>query len=247
MKKLVISLFIVLLSVTPAVSETLRLVTFDYYPTMYTKGGRLRGCAVDIVKEAFRRMNRKITIEKVPMKRGQHMLRNGEADGMFTLYRTPERTEYAFYPESPVLTRQISFYVRSGSQINFEGDISGMLKYSVGTVIGYSYGKELDNYIKNDSFKRIDPAPGLENTVRKLVNGRFDIMPHTKLDMIHLLKKMKFGNRVRELTPSIAELPVYLVFTKKKKYLAAVAKKFSDTVEGMKKDGIYEKLLYNVE
>ncbi len=71
---------------------------------------------------------------------------------MFTLYKTPKREEYAFYSKVPLLSRVISFYVRNNSQITFEGDLNKMLKYSIGTVLGYSYGKALDNCIKNDAF-----------------------------------------------------------------------------------------------
>ena len=92
--------------------EPLNLVTFDYYPAMYKVKGNLKECAVEIVKEAFKRMGQEITIRMVPMKRGQYMLKKGRADGMFTLYKTPERETFAYYPELPVLSRGISFYVR---------------------------------------------------------------------------------------------------------------------------------------
>ncbi|MCP4118591.1 MAG: amino acid ABC transporter substrate-binding protein [Desulfobacteraceae bacterium] len=247
MKKLIIFLFLTLFLNASAFSETLNLVTFDYYPTMYKVKGKFKGCAVEIVNEAFKRMGREITIRMVPMKRGQHMLKNGRADGMFTLYKTPEREMFAYYPELPVLTRVISFYVRTDSQITFNGDISKMFKYSIGTVLGYSYGKELDDYMKYGFFKRVDPAANLENTIKKLVTGRIEVLPHTKLDMIHLLKKMKYENKVKELAPSIIELPVYLAFTRKKKELVSLADKFSDTIAEMKKDGSYELLFYKIE
>ena len=112
MKKNILSLFIILAISASASSETLNLVTFDYYPSMYKVRGKLKGCAVEIVQEAFNRMGQGITIKMVPMKRGQYMLKTGRTDGMFTLYKTPERETFAYYPELPVLSRGISFYVR---------------------------------------------------------------------------------------------------------------------------------------
>ena len=58
---------------------------------------------------------------------------------------------------------------------------------------------------------------------------------------------MRFENKVKELTPSIIELPVYLAFTRKKKELVFLADKFSDTLAEMKKDGTYERLYYKIE
>ncbi|MFO7750908.1 MAG: transporter substrate-binding domain-containing protein [Desulfobacteraceae bacterium] len=243
MGKIAISLFFILLACTPTFSETLHLVTFDYYPTMYKSEGEVKGCAVDIVKEAFRRMGQEITIRMVPMKRGQNMVKKGTADGMFTLYKTPKRAKLFYYPKLPVLSRVISFYVKKESRITFDGDVGKMLQYSLGTVLGYSYGNELDNYIKKESFRKVDPAASLESTIKKLVKERFELLPHTKLDMIQLLRKMKLENKVRELTPSIIELPVYLAFTQKRESLSSIADKFSNNIAEMRKDGCYEKLL----
>ena len=58
---------------------------------------------------------------------------------------------------------------------------------------------------------------------------------------------MRFENKVKELTPSIIELPVYLAFTRKKKELVSLADKFSATIAEMKKDGSYELLFYKIE
>lgn len=245
MKKLLLSVCLIFVLTASAWSEPLHLVTFDYYPTMYRDGDELKGGAVDIVKEAFRRMGQDITMEMVPMKRGQYMLQTGQVDGMFTLYKTPERREYAYYPESPVLSRIISFYVRHDSPIAFDGDLTSMLHYPIGVVLGYSYGAELDAYIEKDSFAQIDAAPYLENTVKKLVEGRFDILPHTKLDMVPLLRKMNYEEKVKELSPSIVELPVYLAFTKKKGELVPIADTFSKTIKEMIQDKTHEQLLYH--
>lgn len=246
MKKFIYIIYVTLFIGISSFSEHLHFVTFNYFPTMYKEGEVLKGGAIEVVKEAFRRMDVDITIEMLPLARGLLMLESGEVDGMFTLYKTEEREKYAYYPEMPVLSRIISFYVRDGSTITYDGNIESMLDYSIGVVNGYSYGKELDGYLKNESFPFVHVSPVLENTINAFVNKRFDILPHTKLDMIYLLKRMDLENEIKVLDPSIIELPVYLAFTREKEELIQIADNFSNTIKEMKKDGTYEKLLYKV-
>ena len=108
MKKSFIALLLILTFYSPVNPETLDLVTFDYYPTMYRKGNEIKGCCVLIVKEACKRMGYNVTISMVPYQRGLFMIREGKADGMFTVYKTPEREGFAFYPELPVMPLHLS-------------------------------------------------------------------------------------------------------------------------------------------
>ena len=247
MKSSLVALLFLLSSCTFASADTLNLLTFDYYPTMYQQGDKIKGCAVNIVKEALRRMGYKANIKMVPYQRGLFMIREGNADGMFTVYRTPERERFAYYPELPVMYRVVSFYALNDSSIIFDGDLNKMTRYSIGTVRGYSYGKRLDDLIKRGAFEKIDPAANPRITLKKLLYKRFDLMPHTEIDMMYLKKEMSCQGKIKKLTPAIEKVPTYLIFSKRKPGLASLKDEFIEMLKEMKKDGTYEKFYYKLD
>ena len=230
-----------------ALAEPLELLTFDYYPTMYKQGGEIKGCAVCIVKEALQRMGCKIHITMVPYKRGLFMIRAGKADAMFTVYKTPEREKFAYYPALPVMYRVVSFYALKDSTITFGGDLHRMTHYSIGTVRGYSYGKRLDSLIRQGAFEKIDPATDPRLTLKKLLHKRFDLMPHTEVDMLYLQKEMECEGKIKKLSPAVEKVSTYLIFSKKKQALAQLKHKFSEAINEMMHDGTYERLYYKTE
>jgi len=227
-----------------ALADCLELLTFDYYPTMYKQGDEIKGCAVCIVKEALERMGCQANITMVPYQRGIFMVREGKADGMFTVYKTPEREKFAYYPSLPVMYRVVSFYALKDSKITFDGNLDKMTQYSIGTVRGYSYGQRLDTLINQKAFKDIDPAKDPRLTLKKLLHKRFDLMPHTEVDMTYLQKEIKCEGKVKKLSPAIEVVPTYLIFSKKKPALAPLKDRFSEVIEEMIYDGTYKRFYY---
>ena len=241
------ALLFIFLSCSFASADTLNLLTFDYFPTMYKEGNEIKGCAVDIVKEALGRMGYKANIKMVPYQRGLFMIREGNADGMFTVYKTPERERFAYYPKLPVMYRIVSFYVLKDSPIIFDGDLNKMTRYSIGTVRGYSFGSKLDALMKSGLFEKIDPAANPRLTLKKLLHKRFDLMPHTEIDMMYLQREIKCKGKIKKLTPAIEKVPTYLIFSKKKPNLGPLKDKFVEVIQEMKRDGTYEKFYYKLD
>ena len=122
-----------------------------------------------------------------------------------------------------------------------------MLTYSPSTVDGYSFGKILDRFITGGRFKDVYPADTPDDALRMLLHKRSDMMPHTELDMIHLLRKAGAENEIKKLSPPIEKVPTYLIFSKKRKKAAQLADKFVTAINEMKKDGTYEKLYYKAD
>ncbi|MBN1670198.1 MAG: transporter substrate-binding domain-containing protein [Kiritimatiellae bacterium] len=226
-----------------AETQTLDLVTFEYHPTMHTEGTEIKGCAVDIVREALARIGCRADIRMVPYARGLLMVEHGVVDGMFTVYRRPEREAFAHYPTRPVMWRVVSFYVLAESPITFAGDLNAVTNRSIGTVRGYSYGMELDGLLASGAFCRVDPATDPATALKKLLRGRFELMPHTEHDMGHLQKHVGAEGRILKLSPPIETVPTYLIFSRKRPGLARLAGEFDRAMAGMEKDGTYERLM----
>jgi len=66
----------------------------DYWPAIYRSGeGAPAGIFNDILTEVFKRLGIPLKKAVYPWKRAQMMVKNGEADGMVTVY-TKERAAY---------------------------------------------------------------------------------------------------------------------------------------------------------
>ncbi|MFZ6642987.1 substrate-binding periplasmic protein [Undibacterium sp. TC4M20W] len=86
-----------------SIAATFKLASLHYPPYEYVEQGEVKGIAVDIVKEAFRLMGHQVSINIYPMRRSLEMVKNGEADGIFTVFKTPEREKYIIYSNEAVL------------------------------------------------------------------------------------------------------------------------------------------------
>lgn len=101
-----------------------RLVAVPTYPMAYPSDGKPVGFQVDLIREVFRRIGLPFTVEFMPWARCIEDAKNGEADGIFTIFRTPEREGYLLYGAEALQQMRISFFARKESRIRFDGDVT---------------------------------------------------------------------------------------------------------------------------
>jgi|GEM_PF-1014213 len=213
----------------------------DYAPISFEENGQVVGISPDILREAFRRMGYKINLQLVPWRRAQEMVVNGEADGFFSPYKTPEREKNYTFTKEPLLIEKNIFVVRKDSMITYNGDISTLDKYTIGTLIGYA---TLEKYLEKKLITNVDKSSNTEIALNKLASGErnVDLVVNTNYILWYTAKKMNLTNSLKELSPPLAEIPSYLAFTKKKDF-AEILVKFEFELQGMKKDGTYDKII----
>ena len=213
----------------------------DYAPISFTENDEVVGISPDIIREVFRRMGYKVKLQLVPWKRAQEMVKYGEADGFFSPYKSTERENHYVFPKEPLLIEKNVFMVRKDSTITYDGDISKLNQYGIGTLIGYAI---LENYIEKKLINNIDRSINVESSLHKLINGerKVDIIVNTDYILWYTAKKMKITSSVKELPSPLAEEPSYLAFSKEKDYTEIIAK-FEIELQNMKKDGTYKKII----
>ncbi len=245
MKKInVIFILLLLLSVSISVTAAapLQLVTLQYPPYEYLEGNKVKGLAVEIVKETFKRMNQPIEITLLPWARAINYIEQGKADAIFTAYKTPEREQFADYSHEVLIPQTISLFVKKGQSISFDGNLKKLSSYSIGVVNKVSYGPSVDSAIKSGLLPNIQLVSTGELNFKKLLLGRMDIVVSNKYGAWNILKKLKKSDQIEELTPEIQSIPSYMAFSKKRK-LSALRDKFDRTLKALKKDGTYEKII----
>jgi len=226
-----------------ALAATYRFVTLEYPPYEYSENGIIKGVAVEIVTETFKLMGHDVKIEIWPWARSIEMLKDGEADGIFTFFKTPEREEFTHFSKEIIIPQKISLWVRKDSKIVFNGELSSLQKYRFGVVRKTSYGDKFDAAVANGTLRAYE-AYTIEESVKQLINNRIDIWVTNYDGGIFLLKKTGNYKEVKELKPSIQDIPSYVGFSKKRN-LEGLRNDFDKALGKLKKSGRYDKILKN--
>jgi len=225
-----------------ASAQVLELVTLQYPPYAYQAEGAVKGVAVDLIHEAFRRMKQPINISVVPWARAIYQIEKGTSDAIFTIYKTKERVLFADYANEVLIAQSMTLFVRKDSPIVFDGQLSHLAQYRFGVVRKVSYGDIFDQAVASGQLLPPDIANIGEQNVLKLLQGRFDILVSNKLGALHILQEMGQLENVRMLSPEIEVIPSYIAFAKKNN-LQVIRDQFDTILREMKRDGSYAKIV----
>ncbi|AZZ91840.1 transporter substrate-binding domain-containing protein [Hahella sp. KA22] len=242
MKKLYLALISLIMMSGIVKAETVELVTLQYPPYQYQEEDEVQGLVVNIVNEAFRRVGMDTNIRLNAWPRSLEMVRSGQADAIFTAYKTPEREEFLHYSNVVLMPQEIVLFAKKDSNISFNGDLTALANVKIGVVRDISYGSTFDEARKNGMFKQISETTNLEQSVKKLESGRIDLLISNKYTALAMFKNLGFAGQFKELTPSIQSVPSYIAFSKKKD-LAGLRDKFDGALKEMMSDGSYDKYL----
>lgn len=123
-----------MLAVAPAMAEQWAFVTEDFPPFTHPAedlgsletGVMAGGPLVEIVQSVCARLDRECTIMLYPWQRALRMAEQGEADGIFTVVRSPDR-EREFHISRMLVTSRYSVFARDESNFVFSGpnDLAG--------------------------------------------------------------------------------------------------------------------------
>ena len=226
-------------------SSKLNIVTLQYPPYAYKENGQVKGIAVEIVTEAFKRLNLPITITVLPWARALHQIKNGDADAIFTLFKKPEREVFADYSNEVLVPQIVSLYVNKHSTIKFTGDLKQLKPYSFGLVRKVSYGQIFDRALKENILTNVVRSNDAQQSFKMLFSNRIDIVAINKYGALDILQHSNKLNDIKKLKPDLQNIPSYIAFSKKRN-LSTIRDKFDDTLRQMKIDGSYDLLLLNV-
>ncbi|BBB67679.1 hypothetical protein UNDYM_3426 [Undibacterium sp. YM2] len=237
------SLLAILLALSCSIcfAATFKLASLSYPPYEYIEQGEVKGIAVDIIKEAFRLMGHQVSINIYPMRRSLEMVKNGEADGIFTVFKTPEREKYIIYSNEAVLQLTISLWTRNDSNINFDGELARLAPYRFGAVRGISYGSRFDEFIKSGVLN-VELASDQTSAIRMALAQRFDILISNHAGAIHEMKKMGLLNDFKVLYPVVQEQETFFGFAKKA-HLEPLRDELDQVLKQLKQNGYYD-LIY---
>jgi len=218
-----------------------RLATLDWEPYIGTRMPD-QGYAAALVRAAFADQGWTVQIEFYPWARALHLAGTGAVDGLMPEYYNPSRlAEFKYsaaFPGGPLV-----FYKRRGDPVSFAVDPSKQPDAALralrgkrfGVVRGYLNTQEFDaaSYLTKEEAN--DDATNL----RKLVYKRIDLAVIDRRVAEHLIRTEYPGYRTRiePMSPALAEVPLYIAFSRKSPRNAAALLAFNRGLAAMKKDG----------
>lgn len=222
------------------------LVAADSAPTAYMENGKPSGILVDVVTEAFKRTGHQFEIQLMPWARCLAETRSGRVDGIFSVFKLPERNEFLTYANVPIITQVLAFFAPADSDVKFDGDVSQFGGFRIGTIRGTSYGIKVDSALKTGQWSAVVETNNIDSLVGMLVLKRMDLAVGYRHVVLEAARKKGDLNKIKELSPTIDEIPSYLAFTKQRDYSEVIAD-FDRALTSMKDDhsfdAIYEKYL----
>jgi polar amino acid transport system substrate-binding protein len=233
-------LFVLLFGYTN--TGALELVTLQYPPYEFLDKGEVKGVAVEIVQEVFKRMKVPIKITLYPWDQSLAMIQKGEADAIFTIFKTPEREAFVDFSHEVLMPQVVSLFVTKDSHIVFDGDLNKLSRFTFGVVRTVSYGSLFDDAVKSGVIRGIETSETGEENMKKLLQGHCDILVSNRYGALHIVKKMNNMDQVKELTPAIQSVPSYIAFSKKRS-LTSLRDECDRILRNMKDDGTYESII----
>ncbi|MEO5795751.1 MAG: transporter substrate-binding domain-containing protein [Rhodoferax sp.] len=228
-------------------AEELVLVAADSRPTAYIENGKPTGILVDVVTEAFRRSGHSVKIQLMPWARCLAEVRGGKVDGIFSVFRLPEREAFLAYTNVPVITQVEVFFAHADSNIRFDGNLATLANAKIGVILGTSYGPEIDSLLKNGVWRQVTDTNSVESLVAMLSAKRIELAPSYRYVFLDAAKRASAMDKIKELMPPVQSIPSYLAFHKKRDYTQTIAE-FDKALGSMKADksfdAIYSKYLH---
>ena len=201
--------------------------------------GQIKGFNTDIVREIMQRLNLNFTIKIVPWKRGYHEVRHRPNVVLFSMVRTFEREKF-FKWVGPLNVTKFSFFKKKGSDITIN-TLDDAKKVGAIGCIGDDVREKL---LKRLGFTNLSSLFGKDANLRNLemlMLGRIDLWISTDHIVFKTANDTGIDPNEIEETLTVKKAYVYLVFSKDTD--DKIVNEWQHTLEAMKKDGTYKKIL----
>ncbi|MBU3915967.1 transporter substrate-binding domain-containing protein [bacterium] len=204
------------------------------------------GMSVEAVRLLEKKLNIKITIERLPWKRCLYELEQGKVDGVFTASFKEERKQFGRFPEKNgqvdvsrrFTSASYALYRLKGTAVSFDGTDFHNITGNVGAPSGYSIVDDL----KKKGLS-IDEGPSTEKDLMKLVAGRLQGVAALEMTGdFYLSTRKELGQKIEKVLPLIVMKPYYFMLSHQLyKRDPQLAEKIFDTLAEIREDPDFKK------
>jgi polar amino acid transport system substrate-binding protein len=203
-------------------AESLRLVTdLSLGPFENLSDDEAPGFSVEVLRQVFAAMGQDASFEAFPLDRSWTMIARGEADGIFSSWRSSERERICSFPDEPLKQERWVFFVRTadigklkfssfddlvGHDVAVHGPVPGLFEQPV-------VSPELWRFLR-EHHNMVETTGGIVS-LRLLAAGRVDYaVVNLTGGMLYIARKGLSGKIEPLLSRSVIEDGYYVCFSK---------------------------------
>lgn len=226
------------------VADTIVLVADDWCPYNCAADAKDPGFLIELARLIFTARGHTVEYKVLPWSRAIEESRSGKFTGIVGAYK--DDAPDFIYPEESVVRGGNDFFVKSGDPWKYDG-LSSLEKVSIGVIQDYSYGAELNAYIKRystnaDRIQVVSGDDALEKNINKLLAGRIRVVLEDASVMNHFLQA--HGNTKEVISAGGGEKQnVYIAFSPAIHKAKDYANLLSEGIIAHRKDGTLQTIL----
>ncbi len=224
------------LSMCTSMADGIRVVTEEFPPYDFTaESGEVEGMSTEVVREVLSELNLDMNIDVLPWARAFKLASTTPATMLFSVVRTPEREPIFHWVGVVCEVKSYLFRLNSRSDIQ-AGRLADLRQYSIGVVRDWAGQK----YLEQQGFDQLQKVSESDANIRKLMNGRVDLIEDYEANLIYRMKKLGFDPGSVEKVYFNADIsgPLYAVFNKDTDQ--GLVQQFKDAFSAVHLDGRYE-------
>jgi polar amino acid transport system substrate-binding protein len=204
-----------------APAEPLRLVTDRLLPFEDLNNNKSPGLSVEVLRQVFAAMGQDASFEVFPFNRDWTMIDRGEADAMFSVFRTEERERICSFPDEPLGQARWVLFVRTadvgklrfssfddliGHDVAVRGPVPGVFQQPTISAEMWRFLREHRNLVE---------TAGSAEGLRMLAAGRVDYAVVNLSTGMSEIAAMGLSGKIEPLlSHSVMDAGVYVCFAK---------------------------------
>jgi polar amino acid transport system substrate-binding protein len=220
----------------PATAGNFSIMTEEYPPFNYTENGQLTGLSFDVMVEVLKRVGHPNNIKVQSWSRAYNLILAKDNRILFSMTRTDQR-EPLFKWVGPIAANKWVFFAKKGSNITLNSLDDARKVKKIGTY----KDDAAELFLKENGFTNIDSVIDDLANVKKLVAGRVDLWIVGYLQGLHKARTAVGDSAVLEKVFDVKDTQLYIAFSKSTP--DAVIAKWQTALDGIKKDGTYDRIL----
>lgn len=236
---------LLLLSVTFNVSaDTLRVRADPWFPMNGQPDVELPGYMIELAKAVFEPRGVKVDYQVMPWSRAVQQTREGYFDCVVGAYKSDTRD--FIFPEEHWGLDSPQFFVATGDNWRFNGDLNDLADRKVGIIADYFYEEAFDDYAKQNqglSFQFMTGSDPLKKNIQKFMARRIDTLLESHLVMKAKLQQMGLRDHFKSAGQLIPPVEMYIACSPALESSQQYVKWVDETTKAMKQDGRLERLL----
>lgn len=240
MQKIIHSfLCISLLSLTLS-ADIITLRADVWEPFVGTPGSSSQGYMIEIAQKVFTEAGHTVDFQEMPWNRAIGAAKAGQINAIVGAFKS-DAPDFIF-PDNELGISKTAFFVLNDGNWKYDG-VSSLKDVKLGIISGYSYGDEVDAYIKKG--ENVDVSFGdnaLDVGIKKLIGKRIDTFAEDESVMLAYLKKTGQSDKLK----SVGYLPsenVYIAFSPVNPKSKEYAKILSDGIAKLRASGELAKIM----